>query len=67
MFHHTDTIFTGAIGSSAPIAAVTLSFDPALDLELRIISLVIGIFVGLVSLGKLIYDIWSNHKKKSEK
>ena len=49
---------------TAPLAAATLSLDPTLDLELRIISMVIGIFVGLASFAKLCYDIWADHKNK---
>ena len=49
---------------TAPLAAATLSLDPTLDLELRIISMVIGIFVGLASFAKLVYDIWVDHKNK---
>ena len=67
MVHHTDTAITGAIGFTAPIAAATISLDPALDLELRIISMVIGIFVGLASFAKLVYDIWSDHKARKQK
>ena len=64
MIHHADTAATGAIGMTAPLAAATLSLDPTLDLELRIISMVIGIFVGLASFAKLCYDIWADHKNK---
>ena len=64
MIHHVDTAATGAIGMTAPLAAATLSLDPTLDLELRIISMVIGIFVGLASFAKLCYDIWADHKNK---
>jgi hypothetical protein len=64
MVHHVDTAATGAVGMTAPLAAATLSLDPTLDLELRIISMVIGIFVGLASFAKLVYDIWYDHKNK---
>jgi hypothetical protein len=64
MIHHVDTAATGAVGMTAPLAAATLSLDPTLDLELRIISMVIGIFVGLASFAKLCYDIWADHKNK---
>ena len=47
MIHHIDTAATGAIGMSAPLAAAAISLDPMIDLELRIASMVIGIFVGL--------------------
>jgi hypothetical protein len=67
MVHHTDTAITGAIGFTAPLAAATISLDPALDLELRIVSMVIGIFVGLASFAKLVYDIWSDHKARNKK
>ena len=63
---HTDTAIIGAIGFTAPIAAATISLDPALDLELRIISMVIGIFVGLASFCKLIYDIWADHRNRNK-
>jgi len=67
MIHHTDTVLTGFIGTTTPLAAATISLDPALDLELRILSLVIGIFVGLASFAKLIYDIWADHRNRSQK
>jgi hypothetical protein len=38
-----------------------------LDFHLRILSMCIGIIVGLASLAKLIYDVWfntSNHNRK---
>jgi hypothetical protein len=66
MIHHTDTIATGFVGTTAPLAAATISLDPALDLELRVLSLVIGIFVGLASFAKLIYDIWADHKNRNK-
>jgi hypothetical protein len=65
--HHLDTAATGAIGMSVPLAAAAISLDPMLDFHLRILSMCIGIIVGLASLAKLIYDVWfntSNHNKK---
>ena len=64
--HHIDTAATGAIGMTAPIAAAAISFDPTLDLELRIISMIIGIFVGLASFAKLAYDLYADHKKRNK-
>lgn len=52
---------------TAPLAAATISLDPALDLELRIVSMVIGIFVGLASFCKLLYDIWADHRSRTQK
>jgi len=66
MIHHTDTIMTGFVGTTAPIAAATISLDPALDLELRVLSLLIGIFVGIASFAKLIYDIWADHRSRNK-
>lgn len=67
MVHHTDTAITGAIGFTAPLAAATISLDATLDFELRIISMVIGILVGLASFAKLAYDIWADHKARTKK
>jgi len=67
MMHHFDTAATGAIGFTTPIVAATISLDPALDLELRVLSLIIGIFVGVASFAKLIYDIWADHKNRNRK
>jgi hypothetical protein len=64
--HHIDTAATGAIGMTAPIAAAAISFDPTLDLELRIISMIIGIFVGLASFAKLAYDLYADHKNRKK-
>jgi len=64
--HHIDTAATGAIGMTAPIAAAAISFDPTLDLELRIISMAIGIFVGLASFAKLAYDLYADHKNRKK-
>ena len=66
MIHHSDTLMTGFIGTTTPLAAATISLDPSLDLELRILSLVIGIFVGLASFAKLIYDIWADHRSRNK-
>jgi hypothetical protein len=66
MMHHIDTAATGAIGFTAPIAAATISLDPTLDLELRIISMVIGILVGLASFAKLCYDLYADHKARNK-
>jgi len=52
---------------TAPLAAATISLDPSLDLELRIVSMVIGIFVGIASFAKLIYDIWADHNDRNQK
>jgi len=57
---------TGFVGTTAPIAAATISLDPALDLELRVLSLLIGIFVGIASFAKLIYDIWADHRSRNK-
>ena len=64
---HIDTAATGAIGMTAPLAAAAISLDPMLDLELRIISMCIGILVGLASLSKLVYDLWADHKSRNKK
>jgi len=66
MVHHLDTAVTGAVGCTAPIAAATLSLDPALDFEMRIASMMIGILVGLASFSKLCYDIWADHNKREK-
>jgi hypothetical protein len=65
--HHIDTAATGAIGMTAPLAAAAISLDPMLDLELRVISMIIGILVGLASLSKLVYDIYADHKSRNKK
>ena len=65
--HHIDTATTGAVGMTAPLAAAAISLDPLLDLELRILSMAIGILVGLASLAKLCYDIYADHKARSKK
>jgi len=65
--HHIDTAATGAIGMTAPLAAAAISLDPMLDLELRVISMIIGILVGLASLSKLVYDIYADHKSRNRK
>jgi len=64
--HHIDTATTGAIGMTAPIAAAAISLDPTLDLELRIVSMIIGIFVGLASFAKLAYDLYADHKNRNK-
>jgi hypothetical protein len=64
--HHLDTAATGAIGTTAPIAAAVVSLDPTMDLELRVASMVIGILVGLASLAKLIYDLWADHHNRTK-
>lgn len=64
---HLDTAATGAIGFTAPVAAAAVSLDPALDLELRVASMIIGILVGLASLAKLLYDLWADHQNRSQK
>jgi hypothetical protein len=66
MMHHFDTAATGAIGFTTPIAAAAISLDPMLDLELRLASLIIGIFVGLASFSKICYDIYKDHKKRNK-
>lgn len=63
---HLDTATTGFIGTTTPIAAAVVSLDPALDLQLRLASLLIGIFVGLASFLKLCYDIWYNHRNRNK-
>jgi hypothetical protein len=65
--HHIDTATTGIIGASTPIAAAVVSLDPALDLQLRVTSMVIGILVGIISFAKLIYDLWADHKNRRKK
>jgi hypothetical protein len=65
--HHLDTATTGAVGMTAPIAAAAISLDPMLDLEMRILSMVIGILVGLASFAKLCYDIYADHKARTKK
>ena len=67
MVHHLDTAATGAIGFTAPIAAAAISFDPTLDLELRVASMLIGICVGLASLAKLVYDLYADHMARNKK
>jgi len=64
--HHIDTATTGAIGMTAPIAAAAISLDPTLDLELRIISMIIGILVGLASFAKLVYDLYKDHQNRNK-
>ena len=64
--HHIDTATTGAIGMTVPIAAAAISLDPTLDLELRIVSMIIGIFVGLASFAKLAYDLYADHKNRNK-
>jgi len=64
--HHIDTATTGAIGMTAPIAAAAISLDPTLDLELRIVSMIIGILVGLASFAKLAYDLYADHKNRNK-
>jgi hypothetical protein len=66
MMHHVDTATTGMIGFTAPIAAAAISLDPMLDFELRLASLLIGIFVGIASFAKLCYDIYADHKARSK-
>ena len=34
-----NTLYTGTIGTIAPIGAAVVSLDPVLDFELRVISL----------------------------
>jgi hypothetical protein len=65
--HHFDTATTGAIGMTAPFAAAAISLDPMLDLEMRILSMAIGILVGLASFAKLCYDIYADHKARTKK
>jgi hypothetical protein len=67
LMHHIDTAATGVIGFATPVAAATLSLDSNLDLELRIASMVIGIFVGLVSFAKICYDLYADHKSRQKK
>jgi hypothetical protein len=64
--HHIDTAATGAIGMTAPIAAAAISLDPTLDLELRIVSMIIGILVGLASFAKLVYDLYKDHQNRNK-
>ena len=64
--HHIDTATTGAIGMTAPIAAAVISLDPTLDLELRIVSMIIGILVGLASFAKLVYDLYKDHQNRNK-
>ena len=64
---HIDTAATGAIGFTAPLAAAAISLDPTLDLELRVVSMLIGILVGLASLSKLVYDLYADHKNRNKK
>jgi hypothetical protein len=66
MVHHIDTAATGAIGFTAPIAAAAISLDPMLDLELRVVSMIIGILVGLASFAKLAYDLYADHKNRNK-
>jgi len=65
--HHFDTATTGAIGMTAPFAAAAISLDPMMDLELRILSMVIGILVGLASFAKLCYDLYADHQARKNK
>jgi len=64
--HHIDTATTGAIGMTVPIAAAAISLDPTLDLELRIVSMIIGILVGLASFAKLVYDLYKDHQNRNK-
>jgi len=66
MMHHFDTAATGAIGFTTPIAAAAISLDPMLDLELRLVSLIIGIFVGLASFSKICYDKILKERRKNK-
>jgi hypothetical protein len=66
MVHHLDTAATGMIGFTTPIAAAAISLDPMLDFELRLASLIIGIFVGLASFCKLCYDIYADHRARTK-
>lgn len=63
---HLDTAATGFIGTTTPLAAAVVSLDPALDLELRLLSLFVGIAVGLASLAKLIYDIYADWRGRNK-
>jgi len=64
--HHLNTAATGAIGFTTPLAAAAISLDPMLDLELRVVSMVIGILVGLASFAKLAYDLYADHKNRNK-
>jgi hypothetical protein len=62
-----NTLYTGTIGTIAPIGAAVISLDPILDFELRVLSLVLGLLVGFISLVKLIYDCYHDWKSRHGK
>jgi len=46
------------------MGAIVISLDPAIEAEFRILSLFLGILVGLASLAKICYDWYRIFKKK---
>jgi hypothetical protein len=59
-FHeNVDVMWKGVVGTSASMVGTSISFIPQLETTLRLLSLVVGILVGLVT-------IWSilKHKRK---
>jgi hypothetical protein len=51
---HTRDALHGIVGSVAPVLGLITSMQDQIEWGLRITSLVIGIFVGLLSLRKLL-------------
>jgi hypothetical protein len=64
MHSPSDTFITGAIGTFAPMGAIVISLDPAIEAEFRILSLFLGIVVGLASLAKICYDWYRIFNRK---
>lgn len=51
---HWKSILHGAVGTITPVVGVITSFQDQLEWGMRIVSLIIGIIVGLLSLVKLV-------------
>lgn len=60
MMRHVDTITKGLIGTITPILAALASWQEHLEWGLRILSLVIGVLVGLYSLGSIAWKHWKS-------
>jgi len=54
---HLHTITVGSIGTLAPLLGVITSFQQDIDFYLRIISLCLGILVGLASLYSILKNL----------
>ena len=46
------------------MGAIVISLDPAIEAEFRILSLFLGILVGLASLAKICYDWYRIFNRK---